>query len=823
MQRKPNLRSRSGELYFKAFAVGFACLLLSLLPVMIVEKGYFIYSGDYNAQQINFYHTANTAVRNGQFGWHWFTDLGSDFMTSYSFYLFGSPFFWLSTILPAGAVTFAMPFLLALKHGLATTTAYAYIRRFVRSKEAALTGGLLYAFSGFQVYNIFFNHFQDVTAFFPLTLIAMEEHINRGRKGVFALSVALMALLNYYFFAGQVVFLIIYYLFRMKAPDFHTNRKKFASLAFEAVVGGLIASAVLLPSALAILGNDRLNERLYGKDMLIYTDDTIIPRVIQSFFMPSDPPANPNLFQSDYAKWASIGGYLPLFSMTGFYAFIKGKRKHWASRLSIFLIVCAFVPCMNCAFQAFNGYYYARWFYMPILIFAMMTAQSLDDEEADLMGGLKFSAVALGIFALIGLLPTKEDGKLRFFHMPEDIAYFWIVVGVAAANLIACLILLKRRQKGKPFRTLAATMTAFASIICIFTTIFYEAVSISGAKTYIKDVINGREKIVYESVSEDNFFRVDISEDDDNYPMYWELPCMRAFQSVVSTSIMDFYETIGIDRDVASRVDMTHYTLRGLFSVKYFYRDISGSIKPYDQLSSSALPSESKSSSNKEKDYKNANITEYLPGFKYITTNGDFEVYENELYIPMGFAYDSYITEEAAKKLSKAEREKSLIKSLILTEEQSEKYSDILTENQTPDIPTKKEYEMLCRSKQNAASKEFSFDSKSFRSEITLDKPQLVFFSVPYSDGWTAEVNGEKADVEKVSGGFMAVRADKGDNTIVFHYRTPGLTAGLLMSGTGILFLALYLILARRFRSKDEDYPHKHFYGYDRFKTYPAE
>ena len=377
MQTKLNLRSRSGELYFKAFAAGFVCLLLSLLPVMVVEKGYFIYSGDYNAQQINFYHTANTAVRNGQFGWHWFTDLGSDFMTSYSFYLFGSPFFWLSTILPAGAVTYAMPFLLALKHGLATLTAYAYIRRFVRSKEAALTGGLLYAFSGFQVYNIFFNHFQDVTAFFPLTLIAMEEHINRGRKGVFALSVALMALLNYYFFAGQVIFLILYYLFRMPAQDFHTNRKKFASLAFEAVAGGLIASAILLPSALAIFGNDRLNERLYGRDMLLYTDDTIIPRVIQSFFMPPDPPANPNLFHSGYAKWASIGGYLPLFSMTGFYAFIKGKRKHWASRLSLFLIVCAFVPCLNCAFQAFNGYYYARWFYMPILIFAMMRTPTL--------------------------------------------------------------------------------------------------------------------------------------------------------------------------------------------------------------------------------------------------------------------------------------------------------------------------------------------------------------------------------------------------------------------------------------------------------------
>ncbi len=45
-------------------------------------------------------------------------------------------------------------------------TGYAYIRRFVRSPRAAAIGAMLYAFSGFQAYNIFFNHFQDVTAFF---------------------------------------------------------------------------------------------------------------------------------------------------------------------------------------------------------------------------------------------------------------------------------------------------------------------------------------------------------------------------------------------------------------------------------------------------------------------------------------------------------------------------------------------------------------------------------------------------------------------------------------------------------------------------------
>ena len=80
---------RSKEKYFSAFMLGFWCLMLTLLPIMFAEHGYFIFYGDYNAQQIPFYNLANDAARSGNFGWNWYTDLGTDFMTSYSFYLFG--------------------------------------------------------------------------------------------------------------------------------------------------------------------------------------------------------------------------------------------------------------------------------------------------------------------------------------------------------------------------------------------------------------------------------------------------------------------------------------------------------------------------------------------------------------------------------------------------------------------------------------------------------------------------------------------------------------------------------------------------------------
>lgn len=58
-------------------------------------------------------------------------------------------------------------------------------------------------------------------------------------------------------------------------------------------------------------------------------------------------------------------------------------------------------------------------------------------------------------------------------------------------------------------------------------------------RTYVDQAIDPEQEISV-SVSEDNFFRIDISEDCDNYPMFWRLPCMRTFHSVVPGSIMNF-------------------------------------------------------------------------------------------------------------------------------------------------------------------------------------------------------------------------------------------------------------------------------------------
>lgn len=767
------LKPKTSEKYTLAFGLGFLSLLIVLLPLMIMDQGYFIYYGDFVSQQLPFYELANDAVRDGQLGWNWYTDLGGSFIGSYSFYLFGSPFFWLSTILPENWVLYAIPWLLCLKHGIASLTAYAYIRRFVQNKNAAVIGGLLYAFSGFQMFNIFFNHFQDVTALFPLMLIAMEELVNNNRRGWFAVIVAVMAINNYFFFTGQVVFLLLYFFIRLRCKDFHITWKKFLALAIEAVLGVCIACAVLLPSALAVMENSRVSSSLYGQNMIMYGDKTRILRIIQSFFMIPDAPARPNLFSTANGKWASIGGYLPLFSMAGVIAFMGKKKKHWATILLWICILCAFVPVLNSAFYLFNSSYYARWYYMPILIMAMMTAYALDNTEIDWKNGIRTCAVMLIVFAVIFCLPTQnEEEETEFFAFANIPQYFCVVMAMCILCLIGCYYICALRAQKKPFLQKAVLLTALASAVCTGTIVYFGKYIGTDADKYIATAIQGEENISisYEN-DEADYFRVDISENYDNYPMFWGLSSMRTFHSTVSVSIMEFYDSIGITRDVASRAEPKNYTLRGLFSVKYYFERIEDidEENPFD-----------------------------IPGFTYLKSENGFHIYENEYFIPMGFTYDTYVTEEMLTGRTDATRERLLIHSLVLSEEQAENYKDIIVPADSKSLSLSEEqYLKVCEAHAEEACEEFEYDSYHFAGKITLTRPKLVFFSVPYDKGWTATVNGEPVAVENVSNGFMAVRCETGENEIVFSYETPGLKAGMLIALGGILLLAVYLAFSK--------------------------
>lgn len=284
--------------YKRTFFTSLILASLIIFPFVIVEwirtgEPIFFYYGDYNVQQLPFYEHCVRMVHEGNFGWDWNTDLGSNFIGSYSYYLLGSPFFWIMCLFPASWAPYLMAPIYVLKFAVAAVLAYAYLQRFVKNKSYAVLGALLYAFSGFQIYNIFFNQFHEVVALFPLLLLGMEELVQNDRKGLFCIAVALNCMCNYFMFCGQVVFCIVYFLFRCATRTFKITGKRFFNLAFEAVCGVAIASLLFLPAILGLIGNTRLGsfysgiKMFFGIRTAVFTPSATVISCNRSSFRPT--------------------------------------------------------------------------------------------------------------------------------------------------------------------------------------------------------------------------------------------------------------------------------------------------------------------------------------------------------------------------------------------------------------------------------------------------------------------------------------------------------------------------------------------------------
>ncbi len=774
----------------QAFLITLGLAVLLFLPFVIYGRGYFLYYGDFNAQQVPFYQLAHRAVWEGNFGWSWTTDLGANFIGSYSFYLLGSPFFWLTIPFPNAWVPFLMAPLLALKMALAGLTAFLYARRFLENQRLAIIAALLYAFSGFSIYNVFFNHFHESLIWFPLMLLGVEQYMTEGRRGLFALSVLLTALNNYYFFIAQAIFVMIYWVIRALSGDWERCGRRFFGLWLEALLGTAGAAILLLPSYLAVIQNSRTDNLLEGWGFLIYSTDQRFYDIIHSFFFPPDIPARANFFPDANNKWSSMSAWVPLFGCTGAIAYFQSRRHtDWLRRLLMVLVLCALIPGLNAAFQLFNQMYYARWFYMLTLMLILATVKCFDEEEPVEWGrAIGWSGgITAAIALFIGLMPKswtpdEDTGRLEFGLAKYPIR-FWVYVAVAALCLLLTGLLVRTfRRDPQRFISLATTLSI---VVCLAGG--WAFLTLGKATTNYPDRYVTEKLIKQEGFTlpeSDVFSRMDTHKAMDNQGMYWNMPTIQAFHSIVPGSVMEFYNSVGVTRTVGSRPNTDHYALRSLLSTRWLFDYIqpAGDVQLYYKA---------------DEDYFLREGETAMPGWEYYDTQDGFAIYENKNFIPMGFTYEHYITRSAYNALSKENRELMLLKALVVEDDQESMVTTQLTPlNMNAVFYSDWQFEEDCADRAAGAADTFTAAGDTFTATITLETENWVFFSVPYEGGWSATVNGQPADILQVNVGFMAVKCPAGQADIRFAYTTPGLWWGAILSGGALVLLAVYWLVA---------------------------
>ena len=184
------------------------------------------------------------------------------------------------------------------------------------------------------------------------------------------------------------------------------------------------------------------------------------------------------------------------------------------------------------------------------------------------------------------------------------------------------------------------------------------------------------------------------------------------------------------------------------------------------------------------------------------TVSEPYRVLKNDYFIPFGFTYDYYITAQQIENLSKASRSRIMLRALLVDESVVENLDvnlEQIDDNALRNLSFES-FSLDVEERKSESSSHFEMTGDGFVSDITLIKPNLVFYSVPYDEGFTAYVNGTESEIYKVNSGLCAVYAPAGENEIVFTYKTPYLNTGIILSliGLGIYISYIILILKKK-------------------------
>lgn len=609
-----------------AFLLSFLVGCLMFLPITILEKGLFFIGSDFNLQQMIFGEVMNYSLKEGSYLWTWFNDLGSDFIGTFSFYNLFSPFNVFTYLFPARWYPYLCSFLTIVKFGVGGLTSYLFLKRYVKNKKLVLLGSLLYSFSGFQFTNMLF-HYYDSVVLFPLLLYALDNLIYDNRKGYFALTVSLLAFTNWFMFIGEVVFVVIYYIVKVICKSYVFDLKKFFNILLEGVLGTLLASVVLVPSLFFTISNPRISNGFTLSSSLKYSSLINYIEIFRAFFFPSEV-MTPRAYL-DTANYASVDLYLPFVGSVLAISYSISKKKSWISILMFTCIFFMLVPILNSSFFLFTTSYYARWFYMPTLVLALLSIKCIE-ENISIKSGTIISFLSLGVMILSYFVLKYRYPEVEYIH---DIKYLIMMISFMIINLVILILIYKSKNK---LKYLFIFTILFVGIWSNYSIYKYRCNSLEYNKRYY-NYIHSYKEIKFDDLVRTNSFTGCFS----NQGIIFKNGNLLSFNTNMEGSAFEFYNSVDYQRLVSTSI-LVDSPLNQFLSVKYFI-----------------------SCTDEEKD-----------DYKLYKDTKNYKIYLNDNYKEMGFVFNKYISNKKFLEKSTEEKYNIINSMIILDDEQITKYKD---------------------------------------------------------------------------------------------------------------------------------------------------
>ena len=685
---------------------------------------------------------------------------------------------------------YSITLMLIVRFYLCGLFALYFLRCFRLSNDSVVFGAYACSLSGFIC--LWGQHFFFSTAcvFLMLIFFLLEKSFRDKKALKFLVSAVALCLI----FSVYIAYMIglaaaVYLIFRLLISDgsFKKKMSKFGNFWLVAFIAGLISSVISVPAVYQLTTvTDRVTEggvfeRLSDVFMTFYDKDTLVSLFLRFFS---------NNLQGDSVTYEGILNYyeniqlfctclvLPFTATMLADILIKSKKKYIiviAILLGAYTILTPVIPWVFNMCTAVS--YRFSFVLLPVVVYALAYVVSNRSELS------KTAVVVLVLVSLASVVfilkysVSISAGNFIFMHLK----YVKVLAIAAAAVIVSCSRLMGAgRVKGYVLRY-GLPVILLLSVLDIVSD---NSVTLNNRVALTKEVLNNNEyagedtalAVSYAKSADDDYYRMEKTYSGGTYfngSMTWDYPGVSYYIGTFNKYVQNFFRTFWPEavygggelgeKYVVYEQDPVRDVMNELLGIRYVL-DKDGLVNTSEDMEL------------------------YVSDASDNAVNADsgIKIYRNKSMTGFGTLYYDAVSEtEVMKSDDKIAFRDKLDRLVVLEDgviEDIEQNEDVIES-----IEQRAVHVEVYKPKEG-----------TFTCTANTDSDAILFLPIPFDEGWTARVNGEKSKVIRADLGFIGIPLSSGNNDVILSYHTPYLKAGMVMTILGVVIYIIWLFVLDR-------------------------
>lgn len=819
------------------YVLSFLVPLIIMIAVFIIRDIYpfgeqcYLRSDMYH-QYCPFFSELWEKIRNGgSLSYSWNIGMGTNFTALYGYYL-SSPINWIIALFPQKYMIEVMNTIIILKIAVSGFTCTYYLCKHNKKRHlSAAIFGMFYALSAFIAAYSWNLMWLDCVLLLPLIVLGLERLVNEGKGILYAVSLGLAILSNYYIAIMICISMVIYFAVIMVSRPVPKDKTEYARSALRfilySLLAGGLAAILLIPEVCALSYTASGDVNFPDTLSRYFSFVTIIKRHLMNVEVSIGLDHLPNIYCG-----VAVLVLFPLYIMT--------KKIPLREKIMKVIALVIFFTAFNMNIPNFiwHGFHYPNslpcrqsFIYIFLLLGICYDAFCNIKEYKNSQIAGSFWGVVL-FLVYLGNTLTSDDIDFRVIYLSALFIAIYVLLAIIA-----------RKKKKWNLNYIMVALFAVAIVECT-TNMENTGYSTTSRTAYLTDYesVGALVDEVEEIEDENSFYRISKvwgyrTKNDSAWHHY---KGESTFSSTSYAAMSRFFGDLGLEHSTNSyAINGATPLVNSIFNVKYFLsnRALEGDklytlVDTYDNEYlyennytlplGFMLPSDFNSNWNVMTEpnpfsvqnsfaMSAAGIDELFTRITFddMSTSATINIVEDEylyLYI-MNKTIDTInVSYEGHSDTYKGINHGRMVdlgyvkagQTVYVTSSSGDKdlqmYAYVLNIDKLDEL-----YKALADEGFNVTS----YDDTHVTGTITALSDGLMWTSIPYDEGYTVYVDGKETEYTSVDDkALIAVNLTKGTHTVEFRYEVRGLKAGMTISIICLIIIAGCIVFRIKYKKE---------------------